>query len=226
MIVTAHQPAYLPWLGYLEKIMRSDVYVFLDAVQFEKNSFTNRNKIKTPQGGVWLTVPVITKGHINATIMDLQIDKRSNWQKKHLNAIFLNYKKAPYYEEVMAKIEPFYLNDYDTLVDLCYDYTKFWLKELNINTKIVRFSELDIKSEKSQLVFDICKQLHANTYISGAMGKDYLDDGKFLESGIKVVYQDYKQREYPQLWDKEFLRYMSVLDFVMNTKDYSLIMGQ
>ena len=226
MIVTAHQPAYLPWLGYIEKIMRSDIYVFLDAVQFEKNSFTNRNKIKTPQGPIWLTVPVISKGHIGSTMMELMIDKRGSWQRKHLNAISLNYKKAPYYEEIIEKIKPFYLNDYETLVDFCFDYTKFWLKELNINTKIVRFSDLKIQSEKSDLVFDICQKLKADTYISGALGKGYLKEERFLTNGIKVIYQDYKPQEYPQLWDSEFLPYMSILDFVMNTKDYSLITGK
>jgi len=225
MILTAHQPAYLPWLGYLEKIMRSDYYVFLDSVQFEKNSFINRNKIKTPNGAIWLTVPVISKGHTDTTMLDLKIDKRGNWQRKHINAISLNYKKAPYYNEVMTAIEPFYNKDYDTLVDLCYEYTKFWLQYLKINTKIVKLSELGIKSEKSQLVFDICKKLDAKQYISGALGKNYLDTKAFLDAGIEVIYQDYKPQEYPQLWGNEFLPYMSVLDFVMNTKEFGLIKG-
>jgi hypothetical protein len=225
VIITAHQPAYLPWLGYFEKIMRSDIYVFLDTVQFEKNSFTNRNKIKTPQGAIWLTVPVITKGHIGSTILDLKIDKRSNWQRKHLNAITLNYKKASYYRDIIEKISPFYSVEYDGLVDLCYDYTQFWLKTLNIKTKLVRSSELDISSTKSDLIFDLCRHFNADTYISGVLGRDYLDFEKFKKEGIKIEYQDYKPQQYPQLWGTIFLPYMSILDFVMNCNTYEIIKG-
>ncbi|MGL5271450.1 MAG: WbqC family protein [Selenomonadaceae bacterium] len=224
MIATIHQPAYLPWLGYLEKIMRSDIYVFLDAVQFEKNSYINRNRIKTSNGPVWLTVPVISKGHTGNTMMNLEIDERSRWQRKHWNAILLNYKHAPYFKSVIKAIEPFYQKKYMYLVDLCFEYTKFWLEYLNVNTEIVKFSEMGISTEKSQLVLDVCKLVGANTYISGALGRDYLDDKAFLKNGIQVIYQEYIPQVYPQLWG-EFMPCMSVLDFVMNTRDYSLIKG-
>lgn len=226
MILTAHQPAYLPWLGYFEKIMRSDLYVFLDTVQFEKRSFINRNKIKTPQGAVWLSVPVLGKGHRNSTILELKIDQQSNWQRKHLNAIQLNYKKAPNYEEIIEKISPFYTKKYEYLVDMCYEFTEFFFTELNIKTKIVRLSELPIQSKKSQLILDLCRYFHADQYISGALGKDYLQESDFENMGISISYQDYKTVEYPQLWDSEFLPYMSILDFLMNTKNYDLIRGK
>ena len=105
MILSAHQPAYLPWLGYFDKIIKSDVFVFLDTVQFEKNSFINRNKIKTPQGSVWLTVPVKLKGHLDVPLLKIEIDHKINWQKNHLKSIYLNYKKAPHYKEGYFKIE-------------------------------------------------------------------------------------------------------------------------
>lgn len=98
MIVTAHQPDYLPWLGYFDKIKRSDIYVFLDIVQYEKNSFTNRNKIKTANGPVWLSIPVIKTNHFEMKMKDKLIDKNYDWQQKHLNAIYLAYKKAAYFE--------------------------------------------------------------------------------------------------------------------------------
>src|ERR1035437_4150954 len=103
MILTAHQPAYLPWLGYFDKIIKSDIFVYLDTVQFEKNSFTNRNKVKTPQGAAWLTVPVKIKGHIGKTMMEIEIDNSQDWRKKHLNTIFMNYKKAARFEECYAR---------------------------------------------------------------------------------------------------------------------------
>lgn len=223
MIVTAHQPAYLPWLGYFEKISRSDIYVFLDEVQFEKNSYINRNKIKTPQGASWLTIPIINKNHTSKTMLDLEIKQESNWQRKHWNAILLNYKKAPYFDEIMKGIEPFYKKEYKYLIDICYEYMIFWLKKLEIKTPNIRFSSLKIKTKKSQMILDICKALNADTYISGRFGKGYLEEEKFRAAGIEIVYQDYVPREYPQLWDEKFLPGLSILDFMMNSKNYFLI---
>ena len=92
MMLSAHQPAYLPWLGYLDKIASADVFVFLDDVQFEKNSFINRNRIKTSQGAQWLTVPVRMKGHMYATLLNTSMDDSQPWRRKHLAAVALNYR--------------------------------------------------------------------------------------------------------------------------------------
>ena len=96
-IATAHQPAYLPWLGYFHKISLSDEFILLDSVQFEKNSFTNRNKIKVSNGEAWLTIPVEMKGHINRNINEMVIDEKFDWRKKHWNSLLMNYKKSPYF---------------------------------------------------------------------------------------------------------------------------------
>lgn len=225
MILTVHQPAYLPWLGYFEKIMRSDVYVYFDNVQFERGSFINRNKIKTANGPVWLTVPVFSKGYRERTLLDLAIDNTINWQRKHFLSIITAYKKAPYYKEFIEKIEPFYTKIYSSLTDYCYDYLLFWLRELSISTKVLRQSDLGVAGHKSELVLNMCKSVEADTYISGALGKNYIDDDLFSKNGIKVIYQDYKPQSYPQLWGG-FTPCLSILDFVMNTKDYSLIKGK
>ena len=225
MILTAHQPAYLPWLGYLEKIKRSDVYIYMDDVQFEHRGFIHRNKIKTANGVVWLTVPVQIKGHRAHTMVDLNIDNERNWQKKHFLSIKNAYKKAPYYKEFIAKIERFYTTSYNSMTDYCYDFLLFWLQELGISTKVIKMSDLDVVGDKSELILNLCKTVGADIYISGALGKNYLDDNLFHENGIEVVYQDYKPQTYPQLWG-DFIPCLSVLDFVMNTKDYSLIKGK
>lgn len=222
MILSIHQPAYLPWLGYFDKIINSDVFIFLDTVQFEKNSFTNRNKIKTKNGENWLTVPVKTKGHIDSTLKELQIDNTKNWHKKHLNAIFMNYKKAPFFEKIYSKIENLYASDEELLSDLCYKHLLFWLKEIGVDRKIIKSSELDIDSKKSDLILDLCKNLNANHYISGALGKNYICEESFIKNNIVVEYQEYKHPVYPQLWG-EFLPNMSILDFCMNTDNYSII---
>ena len=222
MILSAHQPAYLPWLGYFDKIIQSDIFIYLDSVQFEKNSFTNRNRIKSPQGELMLTVPVLSKGHINKSLTEIEIDNKQNWRKKHLSSILMNYKKAKRFEECYAKLEVLYDKEYDFLSELCYEHLIFWLRELGIKTEIIKSSELNIDSKKSDLIFDLCRYYNTDTYISGALGKNYLEENKFKNAKINIIYQDYKHPVYEQLWG-EFLSYMSILDFWMNYDDYNLI---
>ncbi|NRF93668.1 WbqC family protein [Paenibacillus frigoriresistens] len=224
MIVTAHQPAYLPWLGYFDKMIRSDVFVYLDTVQFEKNSFTNRNRIKTAQGPSWLTIPVNAKDHLSSSMVDLPIDFKQDWITKHLKSIYANYKKASRFELVYPKLEALYLQKNHNFADFCYHHLLFWVQELRINTQIIRSSELNINSKKSQLILDLCTILNANHYISGNLGKNYLQENDFLENNISIEYQDYKHPSYSQLWG-EFLPYMSILDFWMNTDNIQLITG-
>lgn len=222
-IITAHQPAYLPWLGYFAKLAASDVYVYMDSVQFEHNSFTNRNKIKVSGGKAsWLTIPVLKRDHLNATMMTLEIDNSRGWKQKHLKSIFFNYKKAPHFDFLYAKLEKLYEKDYELLVDLCYDHLVFWLEYLNIDVKIVKLSQMDIQSENSDLVIDMCKVLQADQYISGALGKDYLDTSDFKKINTQLLFQQYEHPTYPQLWG-DFLPYMSIIDFCMNTNDFELI---
>ena len=99
MKISAHQPAYLPWGGFIERISLSDVFIILDDVQFEKNSFTNRNQIKTSNGPTWLTVPVSLKGHTSSSIKDIEIANNKPWHKKHWKTIQQNYKKSPFFRE-------------------------------------------------------------------------------------------------------------------------------
>lgn len=221
MIISAHQPAYDPWLGYFDKIKRSDVFVFLDTVQYEKNSFTNRNKIKTANGPVWITVPVIKSNHFDSIMSDMKIDIRSNWRKKHLNAIYLAYKKAEFFDVIYPQLEELYSVEYENLVDMTWNHLMFWLGLLNINTKIIKSSALNISSKKSDLVFDICKSLEADGYISGALGKDYLEMDKFNEAGIDVEFQDFHMMPYPQLHG-DYIPNLGVIDFVMNVDNYEL----
>ena len=222
MLVSAHQPAYLPWLGYIEKIVKSDVFIYLDTVQFEKNSFTNRNKVKTANGEVMLTVPVKMKNHTSLIMSDKLIDNNQDWQKKHLATISQNYKKAPYYNEIMPLIEKFYTKKYEHLSDYCYDYLFVWLNRFDIKTPIVKSSTLDINSSKSDLVLDLCKSQNADRYLSGALGKDYLDVDKFKKEGITVEFQNYQPKPYPQLWKGGFVPCLGIIDYAMNNKELVL----
>ncbi len=225
MIVTAHQPAYLPWLGYLEKIIQSDVYVYMDSVQFEERSFINRNRIKTARGPQWLTIPVKSKGHREQTMMTLEIDNGTNWRKEHLKTIFYNYKKAPYFDERYPKLEQLYAQEYGLLVDLCWDHLQFWLQEIGVEKKIVKLSSLPTSNKKSGLILDICMQLQATSYISGALGKGYLEEEAFESADIKIIFQDFIPPVYKQLWG-EFVPNLSIIDYWMNNQDFDLLVKE
>lgn len=222
MIMAAHQPAYLPWLGYFDRIARSDAFVFLDTVQFEKNSFTNRNRVKTPQGPAWLTIPVKVKGHTHSTMQELMIDNTQNWKIKHLKTLKMNYSKAPLFAARWPKLEELYDRPFELLSDLCFEHLGFWLRELGVSRRIVRARDLQVRSAKSDLILELCGKLGADEYLSGPFGKDYLDDAEFQAAGVKVRYHDYKAPEYPQLYGP-FVPNLGIVDLWMNTDDFSAI---
>ncbi len=218
MKLSAHQPAYIPWLGYIDKIARSDIFVIMDSVQFEKNSFINRNRIKTLQGPLWLTVPVLTKDYKNKTIADIKIDNTKKWQKKHSASIIGSYKKSRNFEEVFESIKPCYERKFESLSEYCLKYLKLLLPILGVETDIVLLSSLDVHSKKSDLILDVCRKLKVKRYLSGANGVDYLDECKFHSNGISIDFQNYECVPYPQLGDN-FIPALSVLDYLFNKED-------
>lgn len=217
MIISIHQPAYLPWLGYIERIKKSDLFIFLDTVQFEKNSFTNRNLIKGANGPYWLTIPVKKKGHLNKSLLDTEIVRDVDWRKSHLMSIKSSYSKSVEFHDKYARISKLYNNDEILLADLCFNHLLFWLDELQIKTKIVRSSSLSISSRKSDLILDICQEVGATTYLSGPMGKNYLEENDFISNGIKLDYHYFEPTPYPQLFGS-FIPFMGIIDYWFNTK--------
>ena len=215
MILSAHQPAYLPWLGYFEKIARSDIFIFLDAVQFEKNSFINRNKIKTPQGSCWITIPVNSKGHLNTTICDIGVDDSQEWRLKHLKAIQSNYQKAQHFNEAYPLIESIIRQQDQILSELLFEHLKVWLKIFKIKTKVIRLSDLQITTKKSDLVLNLCEYFGAKNYLSGALGKNYIQEKDFDDLNIAVEYQEFNHPIYRQLWG-DFIPNMGAVDYLMN----------
>jgi hypothetical protein len=221
MILAAHQPAYLPWLGYLEKIARADVMVHLDNVQFERGGHTHRNRIKTPSGPLWLTVPVHARGHLETTIRDLAIDSARDWRGKHLKSIAQNYRRAPRFDHCFPRLEQLLANGETSLDALCWAQLVFWAAEFGITTRVVRLSELPVTSTKSDLVLDLCQHLGATHYLSGALGRNYLNEAAFRDAGITIEYQDFVSPVYPQLWG-DFVPNLSVVDFWMNCEPSTL----
>jgi hypothetical protein len=219
MILSINQPAYLPWLGYLHRIALSDVHVVLDNVQFEKNSYTNRNRIRTRDGALWLTVPVLTKGRFGASIADLEIaDQR--WAAKHLASLRQNYGRAPHF----GRHEPFlvdtYARSWPKLDGLNAHVTAYLLSEFGITTPLLRASELAIEGRKSQLVLNICVALGATVYLSGPLGRGYLEEGEFADAGISIRYHDFQDPVYPQAF-AGFEPKLASVDLLFNCGDAS-----
>lgn len=216
MIVSINQPAYLPWLGYFHRIAISDLHVVLDHVQFEKNSFTNRNKVRTKDGWCWLTVPVSTKGQFgNLSISDLMVVNQLPWQAKHWATLRMNYAKSPFFHLYADFFEDIYTQKWDKLNDLLNRINLYILAAFNIETPILYSSRMAVDGNKDELVRNICVATGATTYLSGPFGRDYLRPELFTSSGIDIVYHDYLHPTYAQLYP-DFQPYLTVLDLLFN----------
>ncbi len=215
MILSVHQPQYLPWLGFFHKIAKSDIFVFLDDVQYKKREFQNRNKIRTKDGWLWLTVPVITKGKYIQKILEVEIDNTSNWTYEHFRSIELNYSGAKFYKEHRSFFESLYNKKWEKLIDINLEIIKYLMNFWNINTPIYFSSSLNLESTKTQRIIDICKHFKADTYLSGAGGKGYLEEELFQKNNIKLLYQNFEHPVYQQCYSG-FEPYMSAIDLLFN----------
>jgi len=220
-MVSIQQPEHLPWLGFFDKVRQVDFVVLLDNVQFKKRYFENRNKIRTKEGWHWLTVPVITKGKYTQLINQVETDNTTHWRKKCWLAIHTHYGKAPFFPKYSSFLEQIYNKQWTYLVDLNEEIIRRIIQELGIQVKIQRASTLGITGKGTDLLLEICQKLNADTYLSGISGKDYLDESKFTELGIKVVYQEFYHPIYTQVYEP-FIPCMSIIDLLFNHGDKSL----
>lgn len=222
MLVTIHQPEHLPWLGFFNKADQADILVLLDNVQFRKNYFQNRNKILSSNGPMWLTVPVLTKGHISKTIKDMEIDNKSNWRNKHWKSIEMNYCKHKYFDNYADFLGKTYGHIWDRLVDLNEHLIKFFFDVLGIQTKMLRASDIGVEGSSSHLLLDICMKANADAYLAGQSAADYLDETIFCEKGVQVIHHKFSHPEYPQEGRNVFVSHLSTLDLLMNVGEESI----
>jgi len=216
MVLSINQPAYLPWLGYFERIARSDVHVVLDHVQFEKNSFTNRNKIRVKEGTTWLTIPVATKGKFgNLEIQNLMFAPPDKWRAKHWTSLKMTYSRAPYFDQFQQAYEAIYMQEWSGFMPFVRAMLMQHLSDLGIKTPLVFSSEMEANGQKSDLVLNICKALAAKSYLSGAQGRGYIDKKAFWDAGISLEYQNYLHPVYKQVWPG-FESHLGVLDLLFN----------
>lgn len=225
MKISIMQPAFLPWLGYFERIAKSDLHIILDHIPMDRSSktrFTNRNKIRTHDGWMWLTVPLKTTKRSDAVpINKLEINYEDQWQKKHIKAIKNNYSKSPFCAEYSDLIEDIYSSKAENLNCLLTDSTSKLLECLGINTPCKRSSDMDATMSKDELILELCGMVDATEYISGPFGRDYLKTERFEEEGIQLIYHDYSHPWYKQAFDG-FEPCMSVIDLLFNHGDKSL----
>ncbi|PSK99473.1 WbqC-like protein [Murinocardiopsis flavida] len=219
MRVAMHQPHYLPWLGLIDKIDRSDLFVVLDHVQFERKGWQNRNYVASKNGPVLLTVPVVQRSH-RERICDKQIDNSQTWREKHRRSITEHcYRGAPYFADFGPEILGIYDSEWPNLAELSLATTHSILRCFGITTPVVRASELgEFPAQKSELLAQIAAKAGATVMLSGDGARGYVDKGVFDRYGIEVEWQDFRHPEYPQhsRANREFLPRMAALDLLLN----------
>ena len=216
-VVAIHQPEFLLWLGFLDKLRQCDTFVLLDHVQFEKGYFQNRNRIRTaaPSGWSWLTVPVLTKGRSNQPICDVEINESIDWRRKHLEAFQLHYAKAPSFGEYAPFLQAHYEKPWRQLADFSVTLIEWIARSFGLQRKILRSSELKASGSRSRLLASLCEQAGATEYLSGISGRNYLETNLFEERGIRVRFQEFHHPVYPQRYEP-FVPGLSSLDLLFN----------
>ena len=212
--VAIHQPNYLPWIGFFQKMALADIFVILDIVQFSKDSYTQRTKIRAKEGWIWLTIPLEKKYYFRP-INDIHLPQDEKWVKRHKMSIISNYSKCKFVDGKF--VDEYYSGKFENLQEFN-ERGIFYLKDkFGIKTEIVRASELDIDDnlKSTDLLVEIVKKVGGNVYISGLGSGKYMEEGKFLMNDIKVGYFEFKPFEYPQRWDG-FEPYMSAIDLLFN----------
>ena len=210
------QSSYIPWKGYFDLIGLVDEFVILDSVQYTKNDWRNRNRIKTANSLLWLTIPVLSKGKSKQLIKDVELSGHK-WQYKHWKSIEFSYRKSKYFDEVSNFLKPLYLdNEFKSLSDL---NTKFIVEisdYLNLNTKINNSSNFFASKDKNQRLIDILKKLNADIYFSGPSARSYINEEEFKQNDIKIFWMNYSDYPiYDQLWGA-FVHEVSIIDLLFN----------
>jgi len=218
------QPTYLPWLGYFDLIDQVDKFVLLDTVQFEKQSWQQRNRIKTPTGLLWLTVPVAFRGRLGQKIQEVEI-RDADFSRKHLRAIELNYGRALFFNVHFPALSSI-LHECTPrmpLVDLNVKLLRWLMKVMDINTPLIMASSLGREGKRTKLLANICQELGATQYVSPVGSAEYLlNEMRILkDSKVETVFHNYKHPEYRQLFPP-FVAFASALDLILNEGNGSI----
>jgi hypothetical protein len=233
MIVSAHQPHYMPWLGYLDKIARADLFVVMDDLQFEAQNFQNRQRLKLCAGPAWLTVPV-HRGSQSDRICDKTIiaspNPKHHWQHRHWETLRINYGRAPYFALYADELHDVYTRRWENLIDLDRHMLSLALRWLDIRTPIVSSSQLMLSGAKTERLIDMCTKLRASTYLTGSGGSTgYLDVDQLARAGVTVEWQRFRHPVYSQRHPRAgFVSHLGFLDLLLNAGPASreLLLGK
>lgn len=214
--VAVLQSNYIPWKGYFDMIAAVDEFILYDDMQYTRRDWRNRNQIKAPQGGQWLTIPVKVKGKYHQTIRETEIDG-TPWARDHWKTLSQNYRRAAYFNEIATWLEPLYLTEPPGHLSLLNRrFIEAICAYLGIKTTISNSWDYPLSEGKSERLADLCASAGGNEYISGPAAKDYIEEGVFVERGIKLTWFDYAgYPEYTQLWG-EFIHGVTILDLLFN----------
>jgi hypothetical protein len=201
-------------MGFLNKLANSDTFVLLDNVQYRRNYFQNRNRIRTATGWSWLTVPV-KKAPLETLIMSVEVDDSKPWGETHMKGLSQNYSKAPHFHEHEEFFGRLYARKWGKLAELNVEIIRYMAESLGIKAEIILASKLRATGTSSELLLGICKELDAETYLSGRFGRDYLDKRLFEETGIRVVYQDFHPPTFKQVYEP-FVPDLAGVDLLFN----------
>jgi hypothetical protein len=221
MIVAAHQPHFLPWLGYLDKMAKADLFVVMDDLQYEAQNYQNRQRVKLADGASWLVVPV-EHGAQGELVLDKRIDNsgsaRQHWQRRIWLTLETSYRRAPYWSEYCDELHDVFVRRWTRLVELdlhLLDLARRWLR---VNVPVVRSSSLGLSGAKTDRLIDLCRKVGASSYLSGSGGsQSYLDVEKMGRAGVGVVWQYFEHPRYPQRYaDRGFISHLGFLDLLLN----------
>jgi hypothetical protein len=221
MIVAAHQPHYMPWLGYLDKMAKADLFVVMDDLQYEPQNFQNRQRIKLHGGAQWLTVP-LERGTQADRIRDKRIDNggnvRQHWQRRHWLTLELNYRRAPFWKQHADELHAIYAQPWLSLLELDLAMLELARTWLDIRTPLVRASTLGLSGVKTDRLIAMCKHVAARCYLSGGGGSaDYLDVERMGRAGIGVIWQHFDHPRHPQRYPEAgFISHLGFIDIVLN----------
>lgn len=215
-IIGIVQPTYLPWLPFFERMVKSDIFIYLDDVEYSKNSYFNRNYIKGHNNRVLLTVPVKYSGHSNALINEIGINNDVKWRKKHCRSIQQYYSKAPFFNNYKEEIEGIYHNSFNKLIDINIKFIEFLKDKLSITTPCYLSSKINVKGKGNKKLVNLCLHFGGKHFIVKPNTTGYHPEKEFLPHGISFYEVDYSFFQYRQLHG-DFIPGLSALDYLLNS---------
>jgi hypothetical protein len=221
LTVAAHQPGFIPWMGYFHKMLGCDVFVVMDDLQFEAQNFQNRNRVKVNNGTTWLQVP-LERGPREQRICDKRISQdfrgKEDWRRRAWLTIKTHYGRAPYFRLYAEELEAVLAAEWTSLVALDLHLTRLMMKWLGVDRPLLLSSELALRGRRTERLVDLCTRLGADTYLSGRGGSvEYLELHKFAQAGVRVAWQRFRHPVYPQLYPAlGFVSHLGAIDLILN----------